>query len=294
VHPKPDALGGAFAPEEILQPDFELAQLDLQINFTPFGVSGTFNGVFEVKRGDSVGAASGGMPFADFGRVGCGTHYGAFPVSLDELVEGATGQDALDLVASASELSVRWSDSTSSTASLTFNPTQSGACVLLDDYFYDGVTLLIDGQLELVSADGRVDALWDASVRAELPESGAIDQVKLSVERKGGAVPEGDDNGIPGADVSSYDDSYYSFMLAVSAGAAGGDATDAMGELKVTGFKFAPCAGGSEPPPDQPADMPGEQDRAPSSDPGSAGGSSPGCRGADMFDVLSGAFTLAP
>jgi len=293
VQPEPKELGGAFAPEQILQPDFELAQLDLQINFTPFGVSGTFNGVFEVRRGDTVGGAAGDKPFADFGRVGCGAHYGAFPVALGETVEGATGQDALDLVASASELSVTWNDGTSTTATLAFNATGSGACVLLDDYVYDGVTIMVDGQLELQSADGRVDALWDASVRAELPESGAIDQVKLSVERKGGSVPAGDDNGIPGADVSAYDDFYYTFMLAISRGAAGGAATGAMGELKVIGFEFAPCAGGDSQPPDRPADMPGEQGAAPS-DPGSSGGGTAGCRGADMTDVLSGAFTLAP
>ena len=98
--------------------------------------------------------------------------------------------------------------------------------------------------------------------------------------------------GIPGADVSEYDDAFFSFMLAVSASEAGGAASSVMGELKVTGFKFAPCggeAGDRAPAPDQPADMPGS---VPPSDPGGSG--APGCRGADMFDVLSGAFTLAP
>ena len=293
--PKPDKLGGAFAPEQILQPGFELVQLSLQINFTPFGVSGRFDGVFQITRGDSVGAAvGGGEPFADFGRKGCSQYYGAFPVALDEMVEATRGQDVLALVQSAPELAVRWSDGSNTTATMAFTPTQDGACVLLDDYFYDGVTVVIDGELALKTADGKVDARWTASARAELPESGALQQVKLTVERKGDRGTEPEDNGIPGADVSSFDDSYFSFVLALADDGAGGDAASAMGELKVTGFKVAPCAGGSgapdEPTPATPPEMPSD---GMSIEPSEPGGGTAGCRGADMFDVLSGAFTLA-
>jgi hypothetical protein len=289
VSPEPDELGGSFAPEQILQPDFELAQLDLNINFTPFGVSGRFNGVFETMRSGSgndaaIGGAAGDKPFAEIGREGCGQYYGAFPVPLDQMVEATTGADVVELVTSARDLAVSWSDGTSSTATLAFTPSQSGACVLLDDHFYDGVTLLVDGQVALQSADGKVDALWAASARAELPESGALQQVKLTVERKSGGAPEGEAHGIPGANVDAYDDSYFTFTLAIANDSA-------MGELKVTGFEFAPCAGGApdEPKPSMPSDAP-----AGDSIPPDQGGGTAGCRGADIIDVLSGAFTLAP
>lgn len=279
--PDPDHLGGAFAPEEILEPGFKLVQLDLSIGFTPFGVSGSFDGVFEMRTDDSVGAAAGGgAPFADFGRTGC--KYNSFAVGWDDMVEGASAQDVLDLVESAHDLAVDWSDDTSSTATLAFTPANDGACVLLDDMSFGDATFVVDGQLVLTSADGRVMATWKASARGELGDSGEIDQVQLLLDNNG---PQNTDlsQSIPGADLSGYDSSGFDFMLTISG-------QDAMGELSVTGYKFADCASEPQAPP-PPDAMSGSGGTDSGGSEPSAGGS-PGCRGADRFDVLSGAFTL--
>jgi hypothetical protein len=163
--------------------------------------------------------------------------------------------------------------------------------VQLDDVFYGSPSLLVEGQLALQSADGKVDAHWPALLRSRLGEA-AVQQVDLRVEMKS---PERmTDLGIPGADVDEFDSAFFSFMLAVSAAQPGGDASSVMGELKVTGFKFAPCAADpAAPPPDQPADMPGSGEQAPdrAASP-STGMGTAGCRGADMIDVLSGSFML--
>jgi hypothetical protein len=275
--PDPDHLGGAFAPEEILEPGFELVQLDLSIGFTPFGVSGSFDGVFEMRTDDSASAAAGGgAPFADFGRTGC--KYNSFAVGFDDMVEGASAQDVLDLVAGAHDLAVDWSDGTSSTATLVFTPANDGACVLLDDMFFGDADFVVDGSLVLTSADGRVMATWQVSARAQLDDSGKVDQVQLLLDNNG---PQNTDlsQSIPGADLSGYDSSGFDFMLTISA-------QDAMGELSVTGYKFAPCASDQLPTTPPPDAMSGSGGSEPSA------GSSPGCRGADRFDVLSGAFTL--
>jgi hypothetical protein len=293
AQPDPAKLGGSFAPEQILIAGFKLVQLGLEVAFTPFGVSGKFDGIFEQRSDDSVSAAAGGgAPFAQIGRAGCAGYYGAFPVDLDDMVQASSGADVLDLVGSAGDLAVRWSDGSSTTATLAFTP-ESGACVLLDNQFAGDVTLIVGGEIALHSADGKLDTHWPGDVRASL-ESGAVKQASLNLQWKGPQMP-GEDSGLPTLDLDSYDGSYVQLMLTVSSEQAGGDASSAMGELSVTGFKAAPCAGGDTPmvspppPPDQPADSGGS---GPGSVPPSSGGTS-GCRGSDSHDLLSGAFTLA-
>ena len=185
--PDPDELGGAFAPEQILQPGYELVQLDLELNFTPFGVSGRFNGVFQVQRGDSVGAAAGANPFAEIGRAGCSGYASGFAVEIDDMVEGASGADMLALVKGAHDLAVTWSDGTSTTATLSFAPTQDGACVLLDNKIYGGASLNIDGQLALTTADGRVAARW----RVGHGRSGSAGGLSQGPDRRAGAAGRG-------------------------------------------------------------------------------------------------------
>jgi hypothetical protein len=288
ANPDPDELGGTFAPEEILQPGFELVQLSLDVNFTPFGVNGIFNGVFQVQRGDSVGGAAGANPFAEIGRRGCSGYAYGFAVALDDVVEGASGQDMLQLVKSAHDLAVSWSDGTSTTATLSFAPTQDGACVLVDDALGDGARMNVDGQLALVTADGRVAANWNASARAELGQEDGARSVQLEVFVKDLT----DEPGLPGVDVSEYDGANFNFMMSIDADEAGGDASSVMGELKVIGFQFADCVTDpGAPTPETPADMPGAGEVPP--DRGASGGGTAGCRGSDPVDVLSGAFTLA-
>jgi hypothetical protein len=279
THPDPEHLGGAFAPVEILEPGFELAQLDLSIGFTPFGVSGSFDGVFEMRTKDSVGAAAGGgAPFADFGRTGC--KYNSFAVGFDDMVEGAAAQDVLDRIDAAQELAIDWDDGTRTNATLSFTPAGDGACVLLDDMSFGDVTFVVDGQLALASEDGKVTASWKASARSQLGDSGKLEQVQLLLDNNGPQSPDLSQD-IPGADVSAYDSFGLNFTLTI-------DEQSATGELNVTGFKFAPCASdpGAQPAPDE---MSGSGGSEPSQ-----GASTPGCRGADQFPVLNGAITLRP
>lgn len=286
THPDPKHLGGSFAPKEILEPGFELTQLDLSIGFTPFGMSGLFDGVFTQQSNDSVGAAAGGGgAFADFGRTDC--KYNSFAVGLDDMVEGAAAQDVLDRIGGARDLAIKWSDGSSTTAKLSFTPSSDGACVLLDDMQAGDVDFVVGGEVALTSEDGKVMASWKANARGHLDDAGKVEQVRLLLDNDLMGPQNMDLSQVfPDADLSGYDSVSFSFMLDVSA-------QDVMGELHVTGFKFADCASDPAPgpTPEQMAGGGSDTGSGGSAEP-SMGSSSPGCRGADQFDVLSGAITL--
>jgi hypothetical protein len=276
--PAPDELGGDFAVA--VSGDFEgftLAQLGLNIRFSPYGAGGTFDGLLEMSSGGAVTGGPGGMkPFADFGAGTCGEDADGFTVGLDDEVEGATLQDALDMFAADDEVELTWENGATTTSSLTFAPATQGGCVLLDNESVGDLTLLTEGTLSMTSADGRLDGEWPGRIEAHVEDDGSISRIVFMLEAK---LPEHSAPGanaaygFPNDEIASFDGAGVRVDVTVTD-------TGVTGIVALTGFVRADCA---QTPPDDPG-----SDADPMTDPGSGGQSTSGCRGDDPVVVANG------
>lgn len=275
--PEPDELGGEFAVA--VSGDFEgftLAQLGLNIRFSPYGAGGTFNGLLQRSTGDAVTAAPGGMkPYADFGAGTCGDNADGFTVGLDDEIEGATVQDALDMFGAHDEVGLTWETGATTASTMTFAPATQGGCVLLDNEVTGDLTLLTEGTLSMTSADGRLDGAWPGRIEAHVEDGGSISRVVYMLQAK---LPEHSEPGanaaygFPNDEIASFDGASVNVDVTVTAGSV-------TGAVALTGFIQADCA---QTPPDEPG-----SDADPMVDPGGGQGT-PGCRGADPVVVARG------
>jgi len=268
--PEPDELGGDFAVT--VSGDFEgftLAQLGLNVRFSPYGAGGTFNGLLERRSDDAVTAGPGGMkPYADFGAGTCGDNADGFTVGLDDEIEGATVQDALDMFGADDEVALTWETGATTTSSMAFAAATQGGCVLLNNEVTGDLTLLTEGTLSMTSADGRLDGEWPGRIEAHVEDGGSISRVVFMLQAK---LPEHSAPGanaaygFPNDEIASFDGAGVRVDVTVTnAGVTG--------TVALTGFIQADCA---QTPPDEP-----ENDADPMVDPGGGQGT-PGCRGAD-------------
>ena len=288
VHPEPDKLSGSLAVTDVKVAGFVLAQLDLSISFTPFGVSGALGGVFEMRTNDAVSAAPGGRggPFAQWGKARCDG--GGFAVAQDDDVNGATAADVLALVAAVPTVQLTWNDGALTDADLAFEPEDDGACVLLDASVDGGTALLMRGSLTLSSNDGRVDGSWPGTLQGSADAAGQVTAVMFELDSTGALPQVTADNlesayGVTMIETAGYDGFSFNLQLMVAASAGASDAPSVTGELALRGFVQAPCAQ-PEPTPD-PVPDPNDPGTTP---PGTSSGGSAGCRGADFTDLLVG------
>ena len=267
--PSPTALGGSFAITTVHRPGFTLAQVDLSVAFTRFGSSGSFDGVFEIRSNDSVGAAPGNGPLASWGLARCPTEGHAVP--LDQDIAGFSGNDVLAMLQGASQGKVSFDGATPSNVSLSFVAESGGICALLErPTFGSGTpgTLLIGGTLTVDSADGRIDARWPVRVRAVPNEQAELGEltIGLDTERPARLDAASAPYGLSGVDVAGFDSSSLGLALQVS------PSEGLRGTVSVTGFTHPMCS----------TDV--------VSEPG-GGSSSPGCPGSRPTEVTQATFT---
>jgi hypothetical protein len=259
-----------------------------------------------MRSDDAVSAAAGrGGPFAEWGEARC--EHGDFAVGLDEAVMDTTAQQALDVAADASSLAIAWDDGTQTTATVSFTPSSDGACVLLDGMFYGQVAWNVAGELAITSEDGRLDATWPGLLFAAAGEAGGFSQVQFELDTTGALPAVTAENLVTVYGVNGVEnlDDYDGFSLSIQlvlADMAGG----VMGELRLVGFQFAPCAQEPSEPTDPMMGSSGGGTAGSSgggtagagggtaggsTPPGSSGGGTAGCQGADTFDLLVGTIT---
>lgn len=275
----PTKLGGDFTVDitgSELE-GFTLTDLYFEARFSQYGAGGTFRGLLEHRSDDTdVAAGTGAEPFADFGAGTCGENADGFTVALDDAIEGVTVQDALDLFNANGEVDITWETGAMTTSSLVFAPDTAGGCVLLDNEQVGDLTLLSDGTLTMVSADGRLDAAWPGRIEAHVADGGSIARVQFMLSAK---LPP---HTMPGANalygfpmdvIDTFDGAGVGAEIAVTE-------SGATGVVSLNGYDYQDC---DAVPPDQPGD--GDP-----SDPGSSGsGMSTGdCRGADAITIARG------
>lgn len=186
AHPKPDMLGGALTVEETAD-GFRLGQLDLSIQFTPFGMSGTLSGVLERRLGSGVtsgvtAAATGDRPLAEWGLGACFRR--GYPLGLADAVAGVRPQDLLDALAAIETSQVTWKpDGETSAVTVAFAPAADGACFSLPEY-EAGLEVSVAGRLSLRSADGRLDADWPGAFVVQVGEGGVPDHATFVLDEQ--------------------------------------------------------------------------------------------------------------
>ncbi len=280
THPDPDALGGDFDASFSVD-GFVLGQLDLGMTFSENGVNGAFGGVFEMHSADAVAAGSGG-DFAAIGDASCGT--GNLAVGLSDEIAGNTLQGVLDAFAAHDEATITWEDATTTTSTLAFTPDHSAGCVLLDNSQVGEVAFTLLGKLVMVSEDGRLDGEWAGTLQATLAADDTIATISFQIEGSGlpavtepGAVEA---YGFPMEDVTGFDSAGLYVAVTIEDGALSGN-------VGLTGYTLAECAGG---------DLDEGMEPAPDVDPnvggggtaGATGGGSSGCRGSDPTELAMG------
>jgi len=278
--PDPEELGGDFEVATSGEWEgFTLAQLTLNVRFSPYGVGGTFNGMLEKELGDAVvGGAGGQKPYADFGAGTCGDNADGFTVGLDDEIEGATVQDALDMFGADDEVELTWETGATTTSSMTFAPTTQGGCVLLDNEITGDLTLLAQGTLSMTSADGRLDSEWSGRIEAHIADDGSISRIAYLFDGKFIEPNTPDANaqlGFPNDEIASFDAVGAGVDITVTSGGVDG-------AVSLTGYVYPDCA--------QAPDEPGS-DEDPMVDPGEGGAEgsgTPGCRGADPIPLARG------
>ncbi|HEX6240795.1 MAG TPA: hypothetical protein VFZ61_07875, partial [Polyangiales bacterium] len=278
THPKPDELGGSFALTDVRLPGFSLVQLDLLLQFTPFGISGEFSGVLGMTLdgpGGGAGVAASGGPFATWGLARCG-YSSNVAIPFDAKAAEFSGNDVLALLNGVSQVGVSWSGAPSSTASVSFAKSSQGACAQLDSIaLAPGKTgtgaLTFPGVLSVRSQDGRLDAAWPVEVNALPDESGALESVRLSFDNQ--RLPQTGTlqqrYGVVGVDASGYDSSGAMLTWELSPARA------LNASLVVNGLKFPMCSS-------TPMMVEG------------GGWGVPGCQGATPTELTRATFTAAP
>lgn len=279
--PDPDELGGDFAVA--VSGDFEgftLAQLGLNIRFSPYGAGGTFNGLLERRSDDTVTAGPGGMkPYADFGAGTCGENADGFTVGLDDEIEGATVQDALDMFGADDEVELTWETGATTTSTMTFAAATQGGCVLLNNEVTGDLTLLTEGTLSMTSADGRLDGEWPGRIEAHVADDGSIARIEFMLEAKLVESTTPGANalyGFPNDDIASFDAAGPSVDITVTS-------SSVEGAVALTAYVNPDCT--------QAPDDPGS-DADPMADPGEGSGEgsgpAPSCSRPDPVVIARG------
>ncbi|MGD8858522.1 MAG: hypothetical protein PVI30_00820 [Myxococcales bacterium] len=264
TRPDPHMLGGSFAIEEVREEGYELAQLELRMQFSPYGTAGWLTPVFERRTADAVSAAAGGGPdgggLASWGPAGCqGDGVG---VPVDEEVAAFSGQDVLDLLGEQSGVPFIWDDAEATLATIAFDhDADSGVCAtVIESGLGEGAvgSLTLLGELVVATEDGRVDARWPVRVVGSPDGTGALSAVRVTYD--GSRSTDSDDPeadyGISGVDASGYDSLGFSLDISLSPGVPLG------GSMELIGYELPDCPE-PEPQPDE-----------------GGGVSSPGCPGA--------------
>jgi hypothetical protein len=283
---KPEQLKGELAVLSTKPAGFKLAQLAIDLGLSPIGLRGELSGVLEMRSADTATAAAGsaiagaGGAFALIG-VNASCDAAGLPVELSRMVRGFSAQDALDLAAATSTLDGVWDDGDAAQFHLQLDLGASpSVCALLDRSEpwqpTEPGTLRVHATLGLASDDQRLDGHWPVVLDAVPAADGSLERVSITLDqdRIGQPDPHAIESvyGLHGVDASAYDSVLAMLELEIVAGTPA-----ASGTFKLTGLKQAPCAV-EAPPPSTP--MPGN----------SSGGSSPGCRGADLVDLASVTF----
>ncbi|MDD9933224.1 MAG: hypothetical protein OXT09_06460 [Myxococcales bacterium] len=186
LRPDPSELGGALRITSQLE-GYVLAQLDLDIDFTPFGSSGRLVSFLEMRTQDAISesAATGAGPdgaVATWGGAGSCADAHSVALGLDDAVLGNSGRDVVDVLNAVDSAALRYGDGTDTTAMLAFTARGEHACVVLEgEPFGDGSDvgqIELRGQLRLQAEDGRVDASWEVIALA-LPGEDGPTQVDL-------------------------------------------------------------------------------------------------------------------
>ena len=244
LRPDPDALGGALTitPTE---PGFELAQIDLSMQFTPFGASGRLDVILEMRTDDAVTAGpgvAGGGSLASWGPSGAGNcEYGHVPIGLEDEVLARSGADVIAVLEAVDSAELRWNDGTTTSATLAFTARGEGICAQLesDPWSGDGAgALALTGTLGVESEDLRLSASWPIRVTA-LPEdaggtiSAGADWQYLSND------PTPAPYGVTDLDVEGYEELSLDLSLDYSPNDTGGARLTGM--FTVLGFLPAEC-----------------------------------------------------
>jgi hypothetical protein len=296
---KHDQVMGGFEITDVRIEGFMLAQLQLSMTFTPLGSSGNLSAVFEVRRGDAVGNAAAGGGLATWGVADCNDRFFGSGVGaeLDQDVLGVRPNDVLELFEQKASVEVSWQSGSSTTSTLAFTPAGESACIVFDEDGLGTARISIPGTLTMQSEDGRLDGAWAGSLHTNVhADASSVSQASFELTSNGLGEPAEDGDagayfGFPMTDADGYD--FWSVGVQLSVSASGSEPNvepNVMGELRLTGFELAECAGGDP-----------DRDPAPDPDTGSAGmgggsmtagsagsaegGGSPGCRGSDPFEL---------
>jgi hypothetical protein len=199
------------------------ASINLGVQFTRHGVSGSLTPSFEQRTKDSVGMSAGSGPLATFGLPPC--DYGV-SVPLD------AGASTLALLAQHGTATLG-----TARATLVFEPGET-ACQFFGDAFSPEPVpaLVIPGTLVVKTADGAIDGRWSVRVRSKPNADGQLTgpvEVQLSDEAPAGSSLA-ERYGFTRIDTRGYDSSSATVMLNVSA-------SGWSGSVVVYGFVHAQC-----------------------------------------------------
>jgi hypothetical protein len=277
-------LGGDFHVVSSKPAGFTLAQLAIDLGFSPLGLRGSVSGVLQmVAAGSSTSTASAAAAGGAFATIGSDASCddAGLPIEAAHKLQAFSAQDAIDAVNAVQSMTGTWHDGSTGRFDVRFTRDDRSICAILEQqpaYAVDSTpagTLRARGRLHVVSTDGRLDADWPIVLDARPDVNGLLQDVSMSLDRAeldmvGPATLQAT-YGIRGLDGSGYDAVQVSLALHVM---PADPASSATGELTVTGLKLADCA--KQPPP---APM-----QAP---PGTAAGGSAGCPGADFIQIES-------
>ncbi|MET0282892.1 MAG: hypothetical protein ABW352_00420 [Polyangiales bacterium] len=160
----PAKLQGTLTADSGLGADWRWEGLQVQLQATRYGFSGSLTPSFEKRSQDAVSNSAGSGPMATFGLAPCpaGT-----AVPLD--VAAAPLLTLLTQHASA--------DVNATTAAISFEPAGSACLLTSADLAHDGPGLMVLGTLTFVTADGVIDARWPVELRSNQDGTGPVNVV---------------------------------------------------------------------------------------------------------------------